>query len=1019
MNPAEFCLRHRTTSLVLTIILLACGVVSYIGMSRLEDPEFTIKDVLVYTTYPGASAEEVEEEVTDELETAIQQLGQLDELESKSQRGLSIITVSIKDKYDGGKLPQVWDELRRKVADAQSNLPPGADTSIVYDDYGDVYGVYLILHGDEYSYAELRRVADYLKRELLLVDDVAKIVMHGQRTEAIFVEPVREKLAQLGTSQDAILGQLRERNLVRDTGRVKVGSEFIAIDPTGEINSVEDVAELVFSHGERQFHLRDIAKVRRGYVEPQGEVVRYDGKNGIALGISTVEGGNVVRMGEALDKRLAELEGEIPLGMELSVISHQSAAVTKAIDGFVSSLVQALVIVIVMLLVFMGLRAGVLIGLVLLLTIMGSFVFLNPMGVALERVSLGALIIALGMLVDNAIVVVDGILVGLKRGKSATESAVAIVRQSALPLLGATAIAVFAFAAIGTSDNNAGEFCRSLFSVICVSLLLSWVTAVTVTPLLGVMMLRKPKEPTERKGRKGPGPAPFDNRFYRIYKNFLRGCIRFRWLTVLLVAGMFAAAIWAFGYVKQSFFPPSTRAQFMVDYWMPQGTHIDETTAGVERLENWLLEQDGITHVTSVVGRGALRFLLTYRPEKTNSAYAQLIVDVEDSKRIPELIGRTDAYLGEEHQDALGYGVKFELGPGGKGKIQPRFFGPDPEVLRELAEQAMEVMRDEPNAKAIRTDWRQKVKVLRPQLADDRANLLGIGKGELSLAIRQEFQGRTVGVFREGDLLLPVIMRASAPDRAAVDQVENIQVWSPVAKQRVPFNQVVSGMETEFEDEIRMRFDRKPMITVFCDPVEGTASALLEKLRPKIEAIPLPAGYSLEWFGETRDQQQANSALAAGIPVFALLMLLTTVMLFNSLRQPLVIWLCVPLSIIGVSAGLLLTDQPFSFMALLGFISLSGMLLKNAIVLVDELNAQLGAGKDAYDAVVDSAASRLLPVAMAASTTAFGMVPLFFDDFFASMAVTIVFGLMFATVLTMVGLPVFYTILYRIRPSAG
>lgn len=1011
MNIADFCIRRKTTTTILAVVLFLGGLSSYFDMSRLEDPEFTIKDALVITAYPGASPKEVEEEVTDRIETAIQQLGQLDEMVSRSERGLSTVTVSIKDKYDAETLPQIWDELRRKVSDAQVELPPGTGTSVVIDDYGAVYGVYLVLYGDSFSYAELKQEADFLKRELLRVDDVARIEIHGHRNEAIYIEPIRDRLAQLEMAPNDLLVKLRNKNLVQDTGQVRIGSDFIALNPTGEIKTIQDFELITFTHNHKKFYLRDFAKVRRGYVDPPADMVQYDGQRAIALGISTVSGGNVVTMGEALDHRLAELKNELPLGMEVGVISHQATSVSHAIDDFIMSLLQALAIVVAVLLLFMGLRSGLLIGLILVLTIIGSFVFLNPMGVALERISLGALIIALGMLVDNAIVVVDGILVEVKRGRSVRDGAIRTVRQSALPLLGATSIAVFAFAAIGTTDNAAGEFCRSLFRVIAVSLFLSWVTAVTITPLLACYLLKEPKQSATPEKDAAP---PFSNRFYRLYKQLLAFCIRWRWQTVILVIALFLSSVWSFQFVKQSFFPPSTRAQYMVDIWMPQGTHINDTATEVSKVEQWLSQQEGIGHVTSLVGRGGLRFLLTYKPELPNPAYAQLLIDVDDADKIDHYIAATEAYISRQHPDMVGHGVKFELGPGGKGKIQARFLGPDPAQLRQLADQAVSVMRDTPNTKAHHIDWRQKVKILRPQLVEERANLLGIGKTELSQAIRQAYQGSTVGIYRDGDLLLPIVVRAPEHERSEIDQLDNIQIWSPIAQKRVPITQVISGVELTFEDDIQMRLDRKPMVTAYCDPVEGPASVLFKELQPKIEAIPLPEGYQLVWYGEYKDSGDANRALAKGIPLFALLMVLTTVALFNSVRQPLIIWLCVPLALIGVSFGLLATGQAFTFMALLGFLSLSGMLIKNAIVMIDEINLQLASGTEPHQAIIDSAASRLMPVAMAAATTILGMIPLFFDDFFAAMAVTIVFGLSFATVLTLVVLPVFYTIIFRV-----
>ena len=631
MNIAESSIDKKVVTLVLTIVMLVGGLLAFENMSRLEDPEFTIKDALVITPYPGATAAEVEEEVTDTIELAVQQLGQLDEIESKSDRGLSTLTVTIKNQYDKNSLPQVWDELRRKVNDAQKDLPPGAGPTLVVDDYGDVYGVFVTIYGPEYSYAEIKKVVDLYRLELLLVDDVAKIDTFGERVEAIYVELNRDRMAQLGIPTSAIIQELQQRNLVSASGRVKVGTEFITIQPTGVIQTVKEFESILISGtSDRQIYLRDVASVRRGYVEPQDHLIRYDSNVAIGLGISTVSGGNVVKMGEALDKRAKELMSQIPLGIQVGVVSHQSKAVATAISGFVISLIEAVAIVIVVLLIFMGMTSGLLIGFVLVLTIAGSFIFLLPMGVALERISLGALIIALGMLVDNAIVIVDGMLIKLQRGVDPRRGASEVVQQTAVPLFGATIIAIMAFAPIGTSQDSTGEFCRSLFQVVTVALLLSWVIAVTTTPLLGVMFL---------KAQPGAGAKdPYGGKFYQVYKGFLRWCIRFRWITVGVVVGMFMTAIWGFGYVEKSFFPPSTRPQFLVDFWLPQGTHIDETTRKAASVESYLMKQEGVTHVTSLIGKGGLRFLLTYTPEKLNSAYIQFLVDVDSTERMDALM---------------------------------------------------------------------------------------------------------------------------------------------------------------------------------------------------------------------------------------------------------------------------------------------------------------------------------------------------------------------------------------------
>ena len=1008
MKFVEYFINNRVVTLVATFLLVGMGIKAFNGMSRLEDPEFTIKDALIITQYPGASAEEVEQEVTDEIEIAVQKLGQLDSIESRSEQGLSTVTVTIQAQYGKETLPQVWDELRRKVGDAQAGLPPGAKPSIVVDDYGDVYGVFLVVYGDEYSYAEKKDVVDMLKKELLLVQDVAKVEITGARQEAVYIELNRERMAQLGIPTAVVVNQLQLKNIVQDSGRVQVGEEFITLNPTGEINSIQEFNTIRISAGDKQIFLRDIASVRRGYVEPQRDKIRFNGHDGIAIGISTRPGGNVVTMGEALKKRLRELSKDIPLGIEFGVVSVQSDAVTAAINNFIVSLVEAVAIVIVVLLLFMGLRSGLLIGGILIITILGSFIFLSPMGVALERISLGALIIALGMLVDNAIVVVDGMLVRIEKGQNATKAAIEVVSKTAIPLLGATVIAIMAFAAIGTSDDKTGEFCRSLYQVILVSLSLSWVTAVTITPLLGILILKPSKTSSEN-------ADPYDTPFYRGYKGFLASCIRFRWITLSIIIAVFGVSVWGFGNIKSSFFPPSTRPQFMVDLWLPQGSHIDRTSERAAKLESMLLEEESVTNVTTLVGKGALRFLLTYAPEKANGAFAHFLVDVDDSKKIDDLISKIDSEFDLQFPDAQVYGYKFELGPGSKGKIEPRFYGEDPNVLRSLAAEAFEIIKADSDSKAITTNWRQRVKVVRPQILEEQASLLGITRPDVANALRQAYMGLAVGVYREDDLLLPIILRANEDQSSDIASLSDLQIWSPIAKRAVPLSQVVSSVETGFEDEIIYRRDRRRSFSIFADPINGTSTALLDRLRPQIEAIELPEGYRLEWGGEFEDSGVAKAALASSIPTFIGGMILLTILLFNSLRQPLVIWLCVPLILIGVAAGLLLFDQPFNFMAILGFLSLVGMMIKNAIVLIDEINEQNSQGADPLGAILNSGTSRLRPVAMAAATTALGMLPLFVDAFFVAMAITIIFGLMVGSVLTMLILPVIYSVVFGIR----
>jgi len=1012
MNLAELAIRNKTTTLVLTAVFFVGGIVSFNHLARLEDPEFTIKEALVITPYPGATAAEVETEVSDKIEKAVQQLGQLKEVESKSDRGLSTVTVRIKDKYDKSSLPQVWDELRRKVGDIQNQLPPGAGPSIVNDDYGDVWGIFIAIYGDEYSYAELKEIAKLLRRELLLVKDVAKIEFWGERNEAVYVIPNRDRMSQLGIHPIQIIEKLRDKNLVADAGRAQVGPEFIAIAPTGTFTSVQEFENLLIKGGGsgQQIYLRDVADVRRGYVEPPSIVLQYDGRSAVGLGISTTQGGNVVVMGEAIDARLHELADRIPLGVEFGIISLQADAVTTSIDGFLINLIEAVVIVVVVLMLFMGLRSALIIGVVLALTILATFIFMSPWGVALERISLGALVIALGMLVDNAIVVVDGMLVRINGGEDAREAARGVVGQQAIPLLGATAVAIMAFGAIGLSQDSTGEFCRSLFQVVLLSLGLSWLTGMTVTPLLCVMFLKPEKMKAGQQAK-----DPYDGFLFRAYRRLLLLAIRFRWGTLLVVLIAFAISLWGFQFVDRSFFPDSTRPQFMVDAWLPEGTHIDETVRTSEAIEKYLASLEGATHVTTLAGAGGMRFLVTYAPEKANSAYMQFLVDLESHELIDDLIPQVEQHLQATFPNVEVYGKKFLLGPGDGGKIQVRFSGPDPDVLRKLAEQTVGILHEDGHAKAIRTDWRQRVKVMCPILAEEEANNAGVTAQDVALAVKSSFEGARIGVFREGDELLPILFRAPEEERSNIASINNLQIWSPAAQQSIPLRQVVRKFKTSVEDQILQRLNRKTTITVHADPSEGTAPALLERIRAKVESLELGPDYELQWWGEYRNSTRAQEGIGANMPFFLLAMVLIVIGLFNSLRLPLIIWFMVPLAIIGVTAGLLSTGQPFGFMALLGFMSLSGMLIKNAIVLVDEIEHLKREGTPTFKAIVNSGVSRLRPVAMSALTTALGMIPLLVDAFFVAMAVTIISGLMAATVLTMIVLPVLYSVLFRVK----
>jgi multidrug efflux pump subunit AcrB len=1041
MNIAELAIRKSTITWTLSILLLVVGYKSFNSLPRLEDPEFTIKEAIITTPYPGASAKEVEEEVSDVIERAVQELGQLKRVQSTNTRGLSSVKATIKDPYDAAALPQVWDELRRKVNDYQNRLPPGAGPSIVNDDFGDVYGVYAVLSGEGYSMAELYEYAKLLRRELLLVQDVKRVILWGNNPETIYVEMSRAKMAALGISQEDIFRALQAKNLPADAGRIELGTDFIAIVPTGEFASEKEFGELLITtrggQGQLVF-LKDVAAIRRGYRDPPTQIMRHDGQEGIAIGISTVKGGNVVTMGEALERKFEQLQSQTPIGMEIGAVSLQSEAVTAAIGGFMVNLLEAVAIVFVVLMIFMGIRSGAIIGGILFLTIFGTFVFMQMQGVMLERISLGALIIALGMLVDNAIVIVDGMQVRIERGMDRVEAASEVVGQNMIPLLGATVIAVLAFAAIGTSQDSTGEYTRSLYTVILISLMLSWVTAITTTPLVGKIFLKGKKEETPGEEAKDP----YGGKFYQGYKSVLSSAIRRRWLTMGLIAGIFLVSLWGFGFVSNMFFPNSTRPQFFADIWLPEGTHIRDTERELAKAEEYFLGLEGVTHVSTAIGGGDLRFLLTYTPNPGSSAFGSMFIDVDDWTIIDDLQLKTQRELQELLPQAIVNIRKFRLGPGEGGQIQLRISGPDGTILREMAATAKDILREE-GGKGIRDEWREQVKAVRPLMAEAQARQLGIDRPDLAQQLRAAFEGAQTGVYRERDELLPIVARAPDYEREDVDNIRDLQIWSPAAGRNIPMRQVLAGFETVWEDATMrqvlagfetvwedatvFRWNRTRTIRVHADPDGELPSDLLDRAKPRIERaldidlaaytgknfgdrdplqtltattipivemdqIPIKGmpGYFIA--GEAEDSARAQAGLARTLPIFFGMMVLIVVLLFNSIKKTFVIWLTAPLAIIGVTAGLLLFKQPFGFMALmalLGFLSLIGMLIKNAIVLVEEIGRQIDTGKDRFHSVVDSGVARMRPVMMAAATTILGMIPLLMDAFFVSMAVTI------------------------------
>ncbi len=1013
MNIAEIAIKRRVVTWVLTAFVVVAGMLSYDSMGRLEDPEYTIKQAIITTAYPGATAQQVEEEVTDKIETKIQEMSEVLRIWSINVDGVSRITVEMQKKYDRETLPAVWQRLRNKVADIEPQLPPGAMPPVVNDDFGDVYGILVAVTGDGYDYAELKEFAKFLRKELLLVKDVAKVIIQGDQKETIYVDVDRSKITQLGISLQEVFDALQQKNVHVDAGRVRAGEGYIRINPTGTVNTVDAIRELVIGSrtqesGEvRLIYLKDIAEVIRDYKEPYDNKVIYNNQDAVVVGISTALGGNVVEMGNALEKRILELAQYVPVGMEIHPLYVQSNRVEASINAFIVNLAEAVAIVFIVLMLFMGLRSGAIIGVALVLTVLATFIFMKMQGVLLERISLGALVIALGMLVDNAIVIIDGMLVRIQKGMERVEAAKEVVAQNMWPLFGATVIAVLAFGSIGLSEDSTGEYTRSLFLVILYSLMLSWLIAITVVPLMGVRFIKAVPADTAEKE-----PAP--TRFSLFLENVLGVAIRFRYVTVGISIALLLGALFLFGQLKQSFFPNATSEQFFIDLYLPKGTDIRTVEDYARDLQDELLSDERVDEVTTFVGSPAPRFILTYDPEKNPTSYAFLLVTVKDWKTIDGMMTDYYAWIGDTLPRVNPRIHKVKLGPG-KPPVEPTFYGPDHDVLRDLGNQASKILKDA-GAVAIRSEWGERKLEIQPQFDEARASKVGVSREDLAASMEMNFEGLRAGNYREADELLPIYVRSSEADRAGVNELDNIQVWSSGLGAFVPISQVISGYDTVWVDPSSNRKNRKRWYKVSADPQPGVLnSVLFAEVKPKIEAMQLPPGYELEWEGEYMSQTEAQEALAGSIPMFVVLMVLIVVILFNSIRKTLVIWLTVPLASIGVAVGLFIFGQPFDFMALLGFLSLAGMLIKNSIVLQEEIGLQLEKGLEPYNALIESVKSRARPVSMAALTTVLGMIPLLQDPFFVAMAVTIMAGLSFATVLSLIVVPVLYAIMFNVR----
>ena len=1022
--------KSRVFAAALAVVLLA-GLSAYRSLPRSEDPGFVVRTALVQTLFPGAGPERVELLVTDKLEKVIQEIPELDFITSTSKVGVSIIYVNIREEYSD--MRPIWDNLRRKIDRARGDLPENVVGPMVNDEFGDVFGSIIALTGDGFEYRELREIADEVRNELLFIPEAAKVDIVGAQEERIFVEYENARLAELGLSPIQLQQALQARNIILPGGDFTTPYEKIVLEPTGSFESVEDLQRTVINIPGRRdvVRLQDIVTVTRGYIDPPQTRMRYNGEPALGLAVSLREGGNILSLGESISEVIERARSVYPVGIEFDVVQAQADAVETKIRDFVGNLGQAIVIVALVMLVFLGLRTGLIVASLIPSTIIATFLAMSVFDIGIDQMSLASLIIALGMLVDNAIVMSESIMMQMEQGKSPKDAAIDSARELRIPLLTSSLTTAAAFLPIYLAESSTGEYTAPLFKVVTITLLCSWVIALTLIPALAVKFFR-----VEKRVDANPLDAPF----YRRYRATLLAVLRRPWTTLAGVGAAFAAAILAFGLIPSIFFPPNDRPTFMIDVELPAGSPIELTDGIVSATERFMLanlmaednEGVGITGWGAFVGQGAPKFLLSYNPEPTDPAYGFVLVnatsnDIMEDRLIPPI----DRFIRDNFPDANATVRPLSLGPPVKSPVAIRVSGRDTGALFTIVDEIKRELERTPGARQVSDDWGARSKKIVVDIDDTGARLAGVSNQDTAISLQTYLTGLETTEYREGDQLIPVIMRSRAarecaPDNGAcrrsldLSRLPGLSVYSQATGRSVPLGQVATPELVWQPGEI-MRRQKLPTVTVTALLAPGfTASAVNEAIRPWLETEQQtwPFGYFWEFGGEAEGSEKANASIAAKMPIGMLIIVLLLVAQFNSFRRPLIILMTIPLALIGVVFGLLVTRSYFGFMTLLGLISLAGIVINNAIVLIDRIRIEINEnGRRPSEAVLESAQQRLRPILLTTATTVGGLVPLWLGGgpMWEPMAIAIIFGLMFTTLLTLGVVPVLYSLFFGIR----
>lgn len=1021
-------------------VLIIGGFVSYLDMSKLEDPAIKVRQAMIVTTYPGASAHQVELEVTDKLEKAIREIPDVDNVQSQSMNDMSIITVELQTTTKD--IEQVWDLLRRKVDNTVPSLPADAATPIVRDDFGDVYGMFYALTGEGLSDKELSDYAELIKRELMEIDGISRVDIYGRRKLCINIELMPDKMANLGVMPVEVLQTLNGQNKTVYSGYYDNGNNRIRVSVNDKFNNTTDIGEmLIQGHHDEQLRIRDIAKVVTAYEAPTRNAMKYDGKKAIGISISCLASKDITQVGKIVENKLEDLEYRMPAGVEYHKVFFQPERVSNALNTFLMNLVESVLIVVIVLIFTMGLRSGIIIGVSLVTIVFGSFLVLNCFDGTLQRVSLGAFILAMGMLVDNAIVIVDGILIDEKKGKPHLQALTDIGKKTSMPLLGATLIAILAFLPIFLSPDTAGVYVRDLFIVIAVSLLLSWLLALTHVPIMCDRYLIKKKDKKDETDN-NEQEALYIGKSYKILESILQFGLKHRFTVVLGAIGLVLLSVFGYRFVDKAFFPDMEYDQLYMEYKLPEGTNSTQVDKDLNEIEEYLRTREEITHITASIGGTPSRYNLVRSIATPSLAYGELIIDFTSPRALVNNIDEIQSELMKRYPQAYiklkRYNLMFKKYP-----IEAMFRGPDPDVLHQLTDSAMAIVRASNKLYLPTTDWEPRCPVLTVDYNQSAARSSGLSRSEVGTSILAYTGGIPIGTFYDGIDAENIYIKCIDKDGRNIDDLQNVEVFGMMPNVNrltnpefvsklmaggysmddlieeltgtTPLRQIVKSINVEWEDPTVMRYNGQRSQRLQCSPRPGVGTEeARQELEEALKQIELPEGYTLSWQGEKKASDDSMKYLFANFPLAVMMMICILIMLFKDYKKPAIILCCIPVILVGVIPSVLVSGKAFGFVAIVGVLGLIGMMIKNGIVLMDEITLEIGSGMDPREALINSSKSRLRPVMMASLTTILGMLPLITDALFGSLAVTIMGGLFVGTLITLIFIPVLYSIFFKV-----